>query len=301
MDEYYNAIERLPQPFRSALMQLPTFMAQQVHEIRIRSGRPIVFSTPNGQVLAENLISKTQQAHLYTNHEQLQECFYGLCERSVYIYEKQLIQGFFTLPGGHRVGVAGSFHKTKENLLGIQTITSLNIRIARAIFQPLPQELSSHLDTGFRGMIIAGAPGSGKTTFLRSILKELSNRGLKTVVIDERSELLPCGSWGVPCHTPLHCDILTGCEKVYGMQIAIRSLGPQVIVCDELGSQNELICLEQGRHSGVEFLCSVHAYNLEDIELRFNKSRLELKQLFSCCIFLKSAQQAGQIKELLWL
>lgn len=301
MDEYYNAIERLPEPFHSALMQLSNIIAKQVYEIRIRSGRPIVFSTPNGQILAQNLITKMPQSNFFTNHEHVQECFYTLCERSVHTYEKQLAQGFFTLPGGHRVGIAGAFHKNKETLMGIQTITSLNIRIARAIFQPLPEELISHLAHGFRGMVIVGPPGSGKTTFLRSILRELSNKGLKTVVIDERCELWPCGPWGLPKQIPLHCDVLTGCEKSFGINLAVRSLGPQVIACDELGSQSEMLSLEQGKHAGVEFLCSVHGYSIRDIERRLGKTELELSQLFSCCVFLESSQKVGKIKELLWL
>lgn len=301
MDEYYNAIQRFPNAVRSALSQLSPVMAQQVQEIRVRSGRPIVFSTANGQILAQNIITKAPADSLFTNHVQLQECFYSLCEQSVHSYEKQLAQGFFTLPGGHRVGVAGAFHKSQDTLMGIQTVTSLNIRVARAIFAPLPELLKSHLSNGFRGMVVAGPPGSGKTTLLRSIIRELSNQGMKTAVVDERCELWPCGPWGITKDIPLHCDVLTGCTKAFGIQSAVRSLGPQVVACDEIGSSDEMTALTQGRCSGVEFLCSVHAYDFQDVQMRLGQNNISLAQLFSCCVMLHSAKEVGSIREILWL
>ncbi len=281
---------------REALAQLPPAFAAQVHEIRLRSERPIVFSTPNGPVLASNLLPKHAAALRLSAHG-LQECFYSLCEKSVHSYERQLSQGFFTIPGGHRVGVAGIFHQTDNGQNSFQVITSLNLRIARMIFVSLPDSLQVCLSDCFHGLILAGPPGSGKTTLLRSIVKAISDRGKKVAVIDERQELWPCDPWGHSAQVPLNCDVLSNCPKSFGIETAVRCLGPQIVICDELGSGKEFRQVEQGIRSGVSFICSVHAANVDELEARLEQSRTRLRTLFSACAFLYGPQSAGTIRE----
>ena len=57
----------------------------------------------------------------------------GLCEDSMYAYEEEIKRGFFTLPGGHRVGVCGQVQTEQGKILTMSHITSLNIRIAHEI------------------------------------------------------------------------------------------------------------------------------------------------------------------------
>lgn len=300
MDEYYNAIQRLPVSVRDALAQLlPTF-AVQVHEIRLRSERPVVFSTPNGPVLAPNLLPKCASA-LQLSARELQECFYSLCEKSVHSYENQLSQGFFTIPGGHRVGVAGICRTAENGRNSFQTITSLNLRVARMLFVPLPPLLQGSLADSFHGMILAGSPGSGKTTLLRSIIKAASEQGKKVAVVDERQELWPCDPWGNSPRIPLNCDVLSNCPKTSGIEMAVRCLGPQILVCDELGSSEEFRQVERGIQSGVGFICSVHAASMDELEARLEQSRARLRAVFSLCTFLEGPQKPGCIREVVAL
>lgn len=300
MDEYYNAIQRLPVSVRDALAQLPPTFAVQVHEIRLRSERPVVFSTPNGPVLAPNLLPKCASA-LQLSARELQECFYSLCEKSVHSYENQLSQGFFTIPGGHRVGVAGICRTAENGRNSFQTITSLNLRVARMLFVPLPPLLQGSLADSFHGMILAGSPGSGKTTLLRSIIKAASEQGKKVAVVDERQELWPCDPWGNSPRIPLNCDVLSNCPKTSGIEMAVRCLGPQILVCDELGSSEEFRQVERGIQSGVGFICSVHAASMDELEARLEQSRARLRAVFSLCIFLEGPQKPGCIREVVAL
>lgn len=300
MDEYYSAIQRLPAPVRDALAQLPPAFAAQVHEIRLRSERPIVFSTPHGPILAPNLLPKCAGA-LQLSARGLQECFYSLCEKSVHSYESQLSQGFFTIPGGHRVGVAGVCRTTENGRNSFQTITSLNLRVARMLFVPLPPLLQSSLADSFHAMILAGSPGSGKTTLLRSIIKAASDQGKKIAVVDERQELWPCDPWGNVPHIPLNCDVLSNCPKAGGIEMAVRCLGPQIVACDELGSHEEFRQVEHGIQSGVGFICSVHAASMDELEARLERSRSKLRAFFSLCAFLEGAQKPGCIREVVAL
>lgn len=300
MDEYYNAIRRLPVPVRDALAQLPPTFAVQVHEIRLRSERPVVFSTPNGPVLAPNLLPKCASA-LQLSSRELQECFYSLCEKSVHSYENQLSQGFFTIPGGHRVGVAGICRTAENGRNSFQTITSLNLRVARMLFVPLPPLLQGSLADSFHGMILAGSPGSGKTTLLRSIIKAASEQGKKVAVVDERQELWPCDPWGNSPRIPLNCDVLSNCPKTSGIEMAVRCLGPQIVVCDELGSSEEFRQVERGIQSGVGFICSAHAASMDELEARLEQSRARLRAVFSLCTFLEGPQKPGCIREVVAL
>lgn len=300
MDEYYNAIQRLPVSVRDALAQLPPTFAVQVHEIRLRSERPVVFSTPNGPVLAPNLLPKCASA-LQLSARELQECFYSLCEKSVHSYENQLSQGFFTIPGGHRVGVAGICRTAENGRNSFQTITSLNLRVARMLFVPLPPLLQGSLADSFHGMILAGSPGSGKTTLLRSIIKAASEQGKKVAVVDERQELWPCDPWGNSPRIPLNCDVLSNCPKTSGIEMAVRCLGPQILVCDELGSSEEFRQVERGIQSGVGFICSVHAASMDELGARLEQSRARLRAVFSLCTFLEGPQKPGCIREVVAL
>ena len=237
MDEYYAAIRRLPGFLRRPLEDLSSRQAQTIHEIHLRSGRPVVLTCAGGQFCLPG--QGAGQGGPALTHAQLQECFYSLCEHSVHSYEQQLARGFFTLPGGHRVGVAGLFHMQGQAMKGLCTVTSLNIRIARTVTGELPAPLRDHLLGPFRGLVLVGPPGSGKTTLLRGVSALLSRAGKKVAVVDERMEIWPCGPGGFAAPVPMHCDVLSGCDKREGILSALRSLGPQVILCDELGDEND--------------------------------------------------------------
>ena len=297
MDEYYNAIDRLPGFVKQYLDVVPSVFAPFVQEIHLRSGRAVTLTIQNQQKELASLLAKPPHS-IRLSHAQLKECFFGLCGNSVHSYETQLAQGFFTLPGGHRVGVAGILQTESGVLKGFQSITSLNIRVARTIAQPLPEVLQNHLSsTAFRGIILIGPPGSGKTTFLRSVSKVLSDNGKKISVIDERMEIWPCGPFGFAGEVPNNCDVLSGFQKQSGIQQALRSLGPEVILCDELGSTEEMDLINRGTSAGVQFICTLHGNDCHAPLLRFGMTHTQLERAFSCLVLLDSKPHPGTIKE----
>ncbi|MFR3972177.1 MAG: ATPase, T2SS/T4P/T4SS family [Subdoligranulum sp.] len=83
---------------------------------------------------------------------------------------------------------------------GFADITSLNLRVARQVPCVLPPQLRRTLDALNGGILVVGTPGSGKTTFLRSIIRYLDTARRIFCVADERGELLTAG------HT-VHCDV----------------------------------------------------------------------------------------------
>ncbi len=165
MDEYYRLAQCLPQPYAAELAALPIRCAPYVQEIRLRAGQSMLF-TVNGRVSpAAKYLPRADRLRRLTAKE-VQDCFQHLCRDSVFAYEEELRQGFFTIRGGCRVGVAGSWGPG-----GFSAVTSLNLRIARPITCGLPPEVPAFLQKNTGGLLVAGPPGSGKTTFLRTLIR----------------------------------------------------------------------------------------------------------------------------------
>ena len=106
MDEYYSVIQFLPEPLRTELKGMPPERAARVQEIRLRAGQAVQFTVGGAWQPAQQLLPAAQTA-LAIGPRMLRSCFAALCRDSAYAYEDELKQGYFTLPGGSRVGVAG--------------------------------------------------------------------------------------------------------------------------------------------------------------------------------------------------
>lgn len=301
MDEFYQALERLPVFLQRPLMAAPAEMARTIQEIRLRSGRPVVLVHPGGfwYLGKDGAFSTQPDPFAPLGHEALQECFYSLCGHSVHSYEQELSQGFFTLPGGHRVGVAGVPVWRGQELSAFKTVTSLDIRIARAVRCVLPPVLKQLLSQPFRGILLVGAPGSGKTTLLRTVAQQLSGVGKNICVIDERCEVFPCSLQGFGSGVPLHCDVLSGYPKAFGILQAVRTLAPQVVLCDELGGAADVRAVEQGLHAGVGFVASIHESDAATLARRPQFQELQALAAFDAAVFLAGAGQPGKISEVI--
>ena len=134
-------------------------------------------------------------------------------------------------------------------------ITCINLRIAREV-----KGVATKLALGFRGegWLIAGPPGSGKTTVLRDFARQISDgchdKSYRVAVIDSRGELSGNGVNDLGIST----DILKTEDKAKGVEIALRTMNPQVIVFDEIGSLQELKKVQDGFNSGVSVITTAH-------------------------------------------
>ena len=152
MDEYYSVIQFLPEPLRTELKAMPPERAARVQEIRLRAGQAVQFTVGGAWQPAQQLLPAAQTA-LAIGPRMLRSCFAALCRDSAYAYEDELKQGYFTLPGGSRVGVAGVCGPA-----GFADITSLNLRVARQVPCVLPPQLRRTLDALNGGILVVGTP-----------------------------------------------------------------------------------------------------------------------------------------------
>lgn len=211
---------------------------------------------------------------------EVEEVFVKLCDYSVHSLTDNITVGFITLNGGIRIGVYGTAVIRDGSIASVRDIAGLNIRIPcerRGCALPIYNRL-------FHGRmpntVICGAPMSGKTTVLRDLCRLISDEEhKKVVVIDERSEM---SGYDLGYNT----DVLKNYPKARGIEIAVRTLSPEVIICDEIGSVKEAEELCALVNCGVKFIVTIHCSELYELKRRPQFTALSDAGAAEACIFL---------------
>lgn len=268
---------------------------EQIQEIRLRAGRPIVVYMGGREVFVDRdgeFTDSLPRAACVTS-EELEGMLGHICHYSLYAFEDELRQGFVTVSGGHRVGVAGqAVLENDGHIRTIKNISFLNIRISHEVKGAADRVLPRMYGPGgLKSALIMSSPGCGKTTLLRDLIRQISDgnaygSGLTVGVVDERSEL--AGSFcGIPQNDlGMRTDVLDACPKAVGMLLLLRSMSPRVIAIDELGSREELEQLRSAASCGCRILATAHGEGMEDLERRFGVDRRGWEQLFDLTVLL---------------
>ncbi len=248
---------------------------ENAEEIRLRVGQPLEIMMGDAKI----------QHYAVVTQVQMRECLNYLTGYSPYALEEEMRQGFFTIEGGHRVGISGraSFHREAGGAVTdcLSDIGAINIRVAHEV-RGCAADLIPWMKRGegWYHTILFSGPGVGKTSCLRDLIRIMSSgeglhRGYKVGVVDERSEIAACHR-GVPQNDlGERCDVLDNCPKSVGMQMLLRSMSPEVIAVDELGGEEDLEAVREAMQSGVYVLGTVHAGNLEEAQqkMKIRKER----------------------------
>ena len=274
-----------PVKLREILSQV-TWYREDLEEIRIRIQRPVQFVTSQASFYLdsrEKRLMTQAKGGLALGEEDLREILTYVCEYSRYAYARQMRQGFLALDGGIRLGLCGQYMAEEDGRIGMEYPMYFSIRIPHekkgcaAWIEPWLIEGETFLHT-----LILAAPGMGKTTFLRDLVRVLSDRptcrGL--ALIDERYELA-AANFGIPQNdVGLHTDVYSGYAKEAGCMQAIRTMAPQILAVDEIGGKKDLESLVYAMHCGVGVLATMHAGSL----LEYQQKR-EWEPLLEKCHF----------------
>lgn len=289
-DEIYKI---LPVTIGNSIKQF--LMEDKIQEIRIKVGKPIILNLAFEEKVLDYIPTREDLRYLITK----------ISNYSLYAFEEEIKQGYITLKGGHRVGLAGECVMSKGEVRTIKNISSLNIRICKEVIGASNKvmRLITENDRVYNTLIVS-PPKCGKTTILRDIAKNLSNgmyqislKGKKVTIVDERSEIAACYN-GIPqMNVGIRTDILDNCLKKSGMIMAIRSLSPEVLICDEIGTEGDLEALNMAFNSGVNIIVTVHGYDINDIY-----NRKVFKELIDNCVLeriivLSNRRGAGTIEK----
>ena len=77
-------------------------------------------------------------------------------------------------------------------------------------------------------------------------------------------------------------DVLRGYPRAKGIEIATRTLSPEVIFCDEIGSAEEAKAILSAQNSGVPLIATAHADSRETLFRRPNIRILYENEIFRC-------------------
>lgn len=264
-------------------------------EIRLRINQPIAIQTPYKTYFVNNsfrLSEKPSDNPLIVTQREISEAFSTICNYSVYSKQSEIINGFITLKGGNRAGICGTAVIQDDRIINIRDITSINLRVTRELIGCAEKFLDFYNQGG---MLLCGAPCSGKTTILRDLARTLSYEH-KTTLIDTRSELAAVYG-GIAQNDVGLCDVLNSYPKSTGFEHAVRCLSPELIVCDEIGGEDDALSVLKASKSGVSVIASAHCSSKSElIENRYLKALLE-PRVFNKLVFLDSGRSVGQIRE----
>lgn len=267
-----QAVHSLSPGIRNMLQSLDERTKLQTQEIRLRAESKINLRI-KGEIRTLEHLPKTTS-------EDISEAFESICGYSVYAHQNSIAQGYVTVTGGHRAGICGTAVVSGGQVTMLRDISAINLRIARH-YPHCSAPLFDRIDfSAPSGILIAGAPMSGKTTLLRDMASMLSmgftGRRYAVSLIDERGELAAVRN-GVPQYECLRsCDILSGYPKGEAISLALRSMSPEIIICDEIGTQKEAEAVSECMNAGAKLIASIHAGNEKDI-LAGHTSRTLLK------------------------
>lgn len=295
-------IQMFPQNMGTVLGKL-NLNYEKLQEIRMRADRPLSVRWDG----KEYFVKAGGEATIYKedgyviNTQEITQTMEYISGYSLYAYEEELKQGFLTIQGGHRVGVAGKVLLEHGKVKNIRHIAFLNIRLCHEV-QGCADELLPYImeDDKVYSTLLISPPGAGKTTILRDMIRQVSDgtgngTGKNVGVVDERSEL--AGSYyGIPQNDlGSRTDILDGCPKAEGMMMMIRSMAPEVLAVDEIGTEEDMNAIRCAACCGCQIFATAHGSSVEDISSHPYLGQVYQEQIFDRYVLLNRNYHTGQI------
>jgi stage III sporulation protein AA len=264
----------------------------KLQELRLRINEPLIVIYDNREYFVTCHGTRTTVAvdACIVQASDIRETLEFISNYSMYAYEDEVRQGFITIQGGHRVGLAGKVVLESGRIKCVKHISFINIRMSHQVkgcsYKVLPYIMNggdvSHT-------LIISPPRCGKTTLLRDIIRAVSDGndefpGMTVGVVDEQNDV------------GIRTDILDCCPKSYGMLMLIRSMSPQVIAVDEIGGRDDIDAIYSVINCGCKLIATVHGNSIDDIRIRPGLRKLVEERIFERYIVLNNRYGVGEVQ-----
>ncbi|MBQ8738030.1 MAG: hypothetical protein IJZ04_00895 [Clostridia bacterium] len=223
--------------------------------------------------------SKNINTSIYIRENDIENLISSLCGGSIYAHFNTIRDGYISLGNGMRAGVCGKAICENGKITAISDISSINIRFPRRIYHSADLLYDFLEKNEFKkSVLLYSAPGVGKTSILRELIYLISKKSdppVRHAVIDSREEITPFMD-----RSQISSDIFVSYPKGLAIEIATKSMTPELIICDEISSLEEATAVLQATGSGVRIVATCHASSLNEL-----LSKEILKDIFSHRIF----------------
>lgn len=279
---------------------------EQLQEIRLRVNSPliIIYQGKEFFLSKDGKIGNKESEAYYVDKSEIKETMDYISSYSLYAFEDEIKQGFITIQGGHRIGIAGKTVLENEKITGLKYISYINVRISHEV-KGCADKVMPFIEEGdyVHHCLIISPPRCGKTTLLRDIIRQISNgvngsSGKTVGVVDERSEIGGCYMGVAVNDLGIRTDVLDCCPKAKGMLMLIRSMSPSVIAVDEIGDYEDIKAIEAVINCGCKLLATVHGSSIEDIKSKPLLQKMIKEKVFERYIVLDNKNKVGNIKEI---
>lgn len=295
-----SAVKLLSDRLSACVANIPRPEKNNIDELRLRLGRG--FSCSIGckeyYISSSGRLTNNYSEGVIVKAEDIRVTFDRAFESSLHSFHKEITQGYITTEGGNRVGFCGTAVLTPDRAArvdNVKNISSVNIRIAREVIGCAEDIYQKTFMQRCNGLIIGGPPSSGKTTILRDLCRLCGNE-YRLSIIDERGELSNSKN-GIPANDiGRKSDVFLSYGRYDAIITAVRVMSPQIIVIDEIGSDDDLSALKYALNSGVKLIATTHCADIDELKKKNVISKLLKFGAFDRAVILSSGTLAGRIK-----
>ncbi len=304
-----NILPYLPPEIKILLGVLPTKTVCELEEIRLRASKPLIIQCrSHDYIISSNgKVQDHENNAFIVRQEHIKRAVELISHNSIYAFQEELKNGFITIKGGHRIGIAGRTVIEGKTVKNIKDISGLNFRISKEVPGCSDKYVKHLIDQNMQIMntLIVSPPGCGKTTMLRDLArifshgkKEYGLSGVRVGIVDERSEIAACFK-GVAQHdVGIRTDVLDGCPKSVGMVMMLRSMSPDVIITDEIGNEGDRDAVLQVINAGVKIVSAAHGYSISELKTRREVLELIDMKVFERFVVLSKRHGPGTVDEI---
>lgn len=285
--------------------ELEPIVDKELNEIRLRTDKPVILVVNNKEYFLDNGLLKESldEGALIVREADIKESMEYITNYSLYAFQDEVKKGFITVSGGHRIGLCGKVVYENNDIRTIRNIQSLNIRISNQVVGCGKNVAFLLQKEGkFQNTLIISRPGMGKTTLLRDIVRLMSNgqggfAGHTVGVVDERSEIAACYLGKPQNDVGIRTDVLDCCQKKDGMLMLVRSMNPDVIAVDEIGSVEDSRAIKYAALCGCSVLATIHGSSVREIERKEGMKQLMEEKFFERYIICDMDSTGRRVRE----